>query len=381
MTSETGTSFDASAIALADNSHQQVSGALGVVIVSYASGDHLLQCLDSLRAANSTNLRILVCDNASQDDTVEKVRRWAKGELDVAVHPILGKPDAKQCGQKVRFAEFSEGDVKRLDAEKLPDVTLIRMELNRGYAGAVNVGLSALMEDPKVDLFWILNPDCLVPASTPSVLRKFAATLRRPGMIGGRLIYVEPHGVIQSDGARVSPWTGRCENLNQGKQSASAPSTAHLKPNFVSGASLVVSRDFVETVGPMSEDYFLYYEEVDWAMRRGSFPIAMCEEAVVYHHGGTTIGTGAVNRQPNAFANYFNYRNRVRFGRRFFRTKLPLIWIYAAAQILSLALKGYRVEAIGALRGLLSMRPPREVWERVSPDSRSIAFGSTRNTE
>ena len=80
---------------------------------------------------------------------------------------------------------------------------------------------------------------------------------------------------------------------------------------------MVVSRDFLARVGPMREDYFLYYEEVDWALRRGDLPLAFAGDAIVYHHGGTSIGTGRLDERPSAFSNYFNYRNRMRFMRRF----------------------------------------------------------------
>ena len=44
---------------------------------------------------------------------------------------------------------------------------------------------------------------------------------------------------------------------------------------YVSGASMLASRAFLENVGLMEESYFLYFEELDWALRaRGKFDLA-----------------------------------------------------------------------------------------------------------
>ena len=69
----------------------------------------------------------------------------------------------------------------------------------------------------------------------------------------------------------------------------------------------------------MEEDYFLYYEEVDWAFRRGDLPLVYCEDGLVHHRAGTAIGSRKiVPGSPRRFSMYFKYRGpHVRFMRRF----------------------------------------------------------------
>src|SRR3546814_6721455 len=65
--------------------------------------------------------------------------------------------------------------------------------------------------------------------------------------------------------------------------------------DFVCGAALAVSRKFVETIGPMDEDYFLYFEEIDWAMRaRPRFKTGFAAGATIYHKEGGKIGRAHV---------------------------------------------------------------------------------------
>ena len=139
---------------------------------------------------------------------------------------------------------------------------------------------------------------------------------------------------------------------------------------------MVASRFFIEKAGLMEEDYFLYYEEVDWAFCRKDLPILLAPDALVYHHGGTSIGTGSVVRLASPFANYFNFRNRIRFARRHLQWRLPIVYLGALAIGVQLFLKGGTSEAWALVCGVFNLRPPRDVSKRISDKSaRKLAFG------
>mgnify|MGYP006279881287 FL=1 len=192
--------------------------------------------------------------------------------------------------------------------------------------------------------------------------------------MGSRIIYLEPPGLIQSDGGRVGRWTGLCRNVNQGADPSGTMRPAAEELDFISGASVVASRRFLETAGLMPEHYFLYYEEVEWAARRGELPLVLCDDAVIHHHGGTAIGTGAVNRLPTPFAHYFNYRNRMRYIRRQRPLALPVTYLASLARVTKLFALGARAEAGSALRGMHGCPPPRAVRDRLSPEAAALAF-------
>lgn len=332
---------------------------IGVVIVSYASSDVIKDCLNSLIASEYSKLKIVVCDNASPDDTPELIERWAR---DAGEDFNLATPDT----------------MTNYGSEK---ITLIRSPLNSGYAGGVNLGIKYLLQDIDVDLFWVLNPDCVVEPTTASAFAKHAENAPHFSLMGSRVRYLDGEKTIQSDGGVVNLWTGVCSNTHQG-QPASTPARQNADGlQFISGANMVASRAFIETVGLMSEIYFLYYEEVDWAMRRGDLPLAWCEDATVYHHGGTVIGTGAHNRAPSGFANYFNFRNRMKFMARFRKAALPVSYIYTTLKIIKVLLKDGREQAIAGWRGLNFMHPPKPVCDRIDSKAQEIAFGQRRGNE
>ena len=97
--------------------------------------------------------------------------------------------------------------------------------------------------------------------------------------------------------------------------------------NYVSGASLFATRDYVEAVGLLDERYFLYCEEVDWCFRRGARRLGYAHEALVYHAHGTTIGSSSDRRKRSPLSVYLDERNRHLLTRRFFPKRYPLVAI------------------------------------------------------
>lgn len=114
------------------------------------------------------------------------------------------------------------------------------------------MGLAWFLSHPKIDLFWVLNPDSMVTPDTAAAYVQCAALAGPFSLMGGRTQFVEAPGHIQSDGGRIRRGTGGvCINVNHGMmpQDAVAPDASSL--GFLSGANMLASRGFVEAAGPM----------------------------------------------------------------------------------------------------------------------------------
>lgn len=337
----------------------------GVVIVTFNSGDVILDCLETLLSASRGRLRVVVVDNASTDDTVARIQGWAAGDL-------KHSPEAELPFESLPVAKpVLVSTDQTLDA----GLTLLQSAENLGFAGGVNIGLKALLQDPEVDYFWVLNPDCVTPPDTVDGLLAYLEHDRPQGMIGGRVNYVATPDVIQIDGGLVNFKTGVTGNINLGASHAATPEPDSAALDFITGASMIVSRSFLDQVGLMREDYFLYYEEVDWAMRRGDLPLHYCAALLVYHHAGTSIGSPTVSRIASPFSLYFKHRGRMMFLRRFKPVALPLGYAYSMALILRTLLQGHRPEARAIFSAIHGLPAPQEVRARLSPAAQEIAFG------
>src|SRR3546814_2499175 len=67
----------------------------------------------------------------------------------------------------------------------------------------------------------------------------------------------------------------------------------------------------------MDERYFLYFEEIDWAMQaRGRFSTGFAADAVVYHKEGGSIGSSRELARRSAFSEYYLARSKMFYGRK-----------------------------------------------------------------
>ena len=349
---------------------QPTAPVIGVIVVTFNAEDVILDCLESLMAVTDTPLKVIVVENASQDNTTLAILDWASGQQPYVAPEDLPIP-LPACIKPVALTELSAVPA---GPSSLAPVTLIHSGANTGFAGGVNLGLAVAATDPDIQHFWVLNPDSITTPQTPGLYATCAAANPDYGLMGGRTCYMDPPDQIQIDGGTVNLWTGVTGNLNLGASHKTTPPPISSQMVFVTGANLLVSRKFYETVGPMREDYFLYYEEVDWAFRRGDFGLLYCNDTLIYHRAGTAIGSPTLARIASPFSLYFKYRSRMLFIRRFHPVALPLTYLYAMAKAAQIFLKGARREAWALVCALHGLNPPKEVRERLSPEAARIAF-------
>lgn len=310
---------------------------LGVVLVNYRRAADTIECLESL-LRSSVPLQVVVVDNASGDGSIETIMAWAAG-----THPAQpASPAMARLSSPPLRKPLACDLIRADDAGSLPPasvLTVIDAGANRGFAGGNNLGLMHLLRDEKINAFWLLNNDTVVaPDAAAALLARMAAT-PRVGMCGTRTMFYWQPDVIQAlNGSRFNLLTGTSRSIGAGRPGHFPynPATIADETDFVLGASLAVSRAFLEQVGPMEERYFLYFEEIDWSVRnrrRGenAFETAFAHGATVWHKEGGSIGSSAKKGQRSAFSDYWLARSRLKFMRRHYPWLLPWHWLVTLA--------------------------------------------------
>jgi GT2 family glycosyltransferase len=313
---------------------------LGVVIVNFRGANDTIECLESLLRCPQP-MNIVVVENGSGDDSAERLRDWAAGRLVhqpefEAMAPFSSPPVAKP----VRMAEIAAADVGA-QAGVAASLTLIVSNQNLGFAGGNNLGLRHLLGDPRLQCFWLLNNDTVVAPDAPaSLLIRMLAT-PHVGMCGTVVRhYWEPDRLQALNGSIYRPLTGAGKSIC-GDEPANVtynPQDVADATDFVLGASLCVSRRFLADVGFMAEDYFLYYEEIDWSVRNrklrdNQFAIAFAHGANVFHKAGRSIGSASAISGRSAFSDYWMTRSRLKFTWRHYRRLWPIHWLLCWVQI------------------------------------------------
>jgi N-acetylglucosaminyl-diphospho-decaprenol L-rhamnosyltransferase len=103
---------------------------------------------------------------------------------------------------------------------------------------------------------------------------------------------------------------------------------------IVAGTSMFVSKDYIKTIGVMDEDFFVYYEDAEWSLRRGPFRLGYAHDSVVHHVAGSTSGSGGSRPKRSRFSIYLSERNRVIIAKKRFPAAWPLFAAVALSQTL-----------------------------------------------
>lgn len=290
---------------------------VAVILVNWNGWRDTIECLESLLLLTCPGFNIVVCDNGSVDDSLHQIRNWA---------------DRKQ----IRYDEYQRAEAETGDSRvAAPLLTLIRNDKNLGFAGGNNVGIRYAMRADS-DFFWLLNNDTV---TEPDALTHMVARMQpNVGICGSTVLSYYDRQRIQALGGGLYchwiglPWHyGRCSKWGGNIDLQRAES----RMNYIEGASMLVSRKFIREVGLLSEDYFLYFEEADWALRaKDRFSLGYAPQSVVYHKLGGSIGTSSNPAKKSYTCDYYNIRNRLLFTRRFYPAALPTVRLVIVAELL-----------------------------------------------
>lgn len=224
----------------------------------------------------------------------------------------------------------------------IDDVTLIAAPNNGGFAYGNNRALEIILPDPRFNAVYFLNPDAYPLPGCYQAMKNFAAAHPDAGVIGTRLEFEDgkPQGSAFRYMSARSEFEAEAQislitNLFK-HQSIYLPVTeeAH-QADWVSGASFLVTRKALEQVPHMDEEYFLYYEEVDfqYAVKQAGFEVWVTPAAKAVHlcGGSTEVVDGRVHGKRPGY--WFDSRHRY-FAKRFspFHTLIiDLGWITGSA--------------------------------------------------
>jgi hypothetical protein len=228
--------------------------------------------------------------------------RRPSGELRRSVDAVLHAGGA----DRVLVIDNGEQAADALADLDDPRVSVVTNDINLGYAGGMNVGIRAALEQG-AQLIALLNDDVVVrngwlAALTATLLADPQLGAVQPMLVhgDGESELVNSMGVVVgSDGAGID--LGRDEAVDLDR-----PAVVPIE--CFTGGAVVIRREFVADVGVFDERYFLYYEDVDLAARgaRRGWRYACVTTSRVDHEGSATTKLLG-DRQR-----YFQERNRLR---------------------------------------------------------------------
>lgn len=239
-----------------------------IIILSYKNNVDTIECVQSLLNLNYHDFQILVIDNSETSDYYNQLEIELK-KIDNSLIAI--KED--------QFESIYEGKI-----------ILVKANYNRGFSAGNNVGLKYLHKLNFDGFVWLLNNDTTVDNASLSELIKFHNRHQNIGLIGNRILDFYQPNLLQSLGGKFNEQFYLSTHLGANKNH---DYTSENQIDYIIGASMFFPMSFVNIVGFLSEDYFLYYEELDWVYRgkKFNYKVDICSTSLVYHKEGKSIGS------------------------------------------------------------------------------------------
>ncbi len=190
----------------------------------------------------------------------------------------------------------------------LPTVKVISSTQNLGFAGGNNLGIKSSTGG---FLFFINNDTVLTDGLVEALISRFKIS-DNVGGVSPKIKYFDSKEYVQYAGfTEVNSWTGRNETIGKNQLDSDAFNKPHQTP-YLHGAAMMIKREVIEKVGLMHEEYFLYYEELDWCshIRKSGYSLWYEPTGLIYHKESASVG------KMSPLKIYYETRGRLLFMKR-----------------------------------------------------------------
>jgi hypothetical protein len=242
------------------------------VILNIAGLPVMEDCLRSLEAADYPGLRVILVHNGLRSEGLE-----------AAVRTLCGK--------------ISE---------------VLFTGSNLGFAAGNNQGIKAALASG-ADYVLLLNDDTYVAPDFVGPLVAALESDKRAGMAGARIFYAADPGRIWSSGARLDRQSCSFEFPCADREEEACGRGGPQATDYATGCAVLVRRGLIETIGPLDERFFLYWEDSDWGLRAAAagFMSLVVPASRVWHKVSASSGG-----DESALKLFHKTRGRLLFARR-----------------------------------------------------------------
>ena len=219
-----------------------------VIVLNWNGKDLTIECLESLQRVNYLNFNILVVDNGSTDGSVELLK------------------------------------------EKFPEVSILVLEKNLGYAAGNNRGFDSLKPDqPKFVIF--LNNDTIVDENFIEPLVKQLLTHKKASQTVPKIYYENDPKLIWYAGGIVNLWTGSIYHLGIRQYDGPAYSKTH-KTKYATGCCFCMRYAEFKEFGGFDEAFPMYSEDVDLSLwiRAAGKQVWFVPNSKIWHKVSASLG-------------------------------------------------------------------------------------------
>lgn len=253
--------------------------SLAIIIVSWNSYEVTAPCLESLRQLEYSDFEVIVVDNGSNDNSLEKFR------------------------------------------SNFPEVTLLSNKENMGFTGGNNTGIQYALDKDK-DLIMLLNNDTVVTKEFATILVKRLSNSLDIGAIQPKIMYNQERDIIWNAGGILNEFFLLTKPIGLDEKDKGQYDEPR-EIDWVTGCCFLVRSNVVKEIGLLDQKFFIYYEDSDWSLkiRKRGYKLWYEPNSLIYHEVGMSNRNRKGHNEGNIspFTRYQIIRNHLFMVRRYSR--------------------------------------------------------------
>ncbi len=255
-----------------------------IILLNYNGWADTIECLESVFRIDYPNYQVIVVDNNSPNNSMEYIKAWAEGKLDIWVNPNnpLRKLSFPHVPKPIPYVfytreEAEKGGNPELEEnlkDNIPDsittkypLIFIQTGYNGGFAFGNNVAIKYALAKNDFDSVILLNNDTVIEKDTILEIVKARINFGEKAIYGGRIFYYRNPELIWYDGGHFNEWLGRAIHINMKKKLHEVKSNDVKSVNFITFCYVLIPKFILDKVGLLDESYFMYVEDFDYCFK------------------------------------------------------------------------------------------------------------------
>lgn len=198
-----------------------------IVVLNWNGEDNTIECLNSLKKINYDNYKIVVVDNGSADGSVFEIKK------------------------------------------RFPEVEIIENKTNLGFAGGNNIGIKYAMKN-QADYILLINNDTITDSNFLIKLVEAGESDKGIGILGPKILFWSEPSRIWFAGGKINWLKNKGVHIGWGEIDNGQYDKIK-EVGYLTGCCLLIKKEVINKVGVFPEDYFLYYEDLDFSLRVKNF--------------------------------------------------------------------------------------------------------------
>jgi len=286
---------------------------VSIIILNWNGWEDTIECLESVYQIAYPSFEVIVVDNGSKDDSIQKINDYAEGKIRIKSKFFAYSQENKPIYVKEYSKDELETSVSIKETIKNPvsrrSIILIKSDDNYGFAEGNNIGIRFALDKLNPDYILLLNNDAVVDPYMLNELINVAEKDLQIGILGPTVYDYRNPSEIQSAGTKIYWSKGEAINLISSENKLSDEPE---EVDSVIGCALLARSELFHKIGYLNKEYFAYLEETEWCVRahKASYRIVYVPKGKIWHKGGAT------SNKITGFTLYHYTRNKFWFMKR-----------------------------------------------------------------